>query len=1162
MELEAPCGAVQLSGHALGRGASGRVFLGSCEALGPGRESVAVKVVRGIGRDRHAAGAWRRELRVVRPLLTKPHRNILAYHAAFRFTGSPICQPGAGGEILLEPGDGVLVMERAMRSPLPVGLRPEGDGTWEAERGWRLQQAAWAARVLVSGANALHWLHQVIRTIHRDLKLENLLISEDGVLKLADFSAAKTQLYDLQVAGTRQGIGTTGSMAPELYFKSTGYTSAVDLWSLGCAVVDAFNGSLPYDMDSFLAVVTLGQLKPPSGSALRLCHDSVADPGSKLADSVRRLQESIHRRILDWFPQDDHICRDLSAVLLKLLVPVPDRRLTAQQLLQQPEMRRLAEAAACPLDVPSTSEPAFLEDVAWAEILTEATAQGGPTAVAQMMHQALERVDSVQDLDLLREDVFRALLAEDPASPELLQMFLQLPCFEVADGSTKSLPGWARPTQDALCQLWRAEDFPDASTLVTQLQEHGVSSAKFWAPGRAERLLEDLKHGTSLSLRDGASIAVADRVLRIVHELLLDVRLATEEADEGLQKDGGSRYFCLLEMHSIDYLPDGKSLFPHLRQRPPTELFDPKDGKSWAARIGDFMGGALAPVLPSWEESPDDCKPQLSVELRQSEYFPGLLTRCHRWTLQARAPSGTSALGFATEELMSSGVRRTRHWAWLPQPRAQALAARRARLRLSGVRCQDLSKTTAEEQGQTLLHAACQSRYAARLLRLVSEALPHAKVNTGGSWSELLPLDVRDHLGRTPLWLAASRPDTKAVEQLLSFRSDPEVVDDRGLSPLAVAASTRRSQTLGTVRVLVAAGAEPLEVLKKMDRQQTAGDPVAGGIKKALVHGALAGSMWHRLEKLICEAGGKVSKEEFEEMLQRCRVDETVSKYLLQALEAAKDDWTSDEIWKLLSTAEKTSRRRKSSVKDQVHASGAEDDWRKRVVSPEPDGDSVDVAATKALQALLASSEQPRKGYPKPSAEASPTSPFSLSPKTVRTDSDCVETASSTISSPKAVLSGSQSEDALRPIAPRRPPRPRRQDQRHDEPRSQGGPRATSMRSFRATARSLSLGASAVLQSVRHASPGAGAVSRSPREVKTTSDRRAKSSNLAQALPPREVAAPAETTAGGKMHTFRGVRPRYLDHLQGETRDLAAGALRPPRKSSRGPARTAALDMA
>eukprot|EP00439_Symbiodinium_sp_Y106_P028478 s2578_g3.t1 len=391
---------------------------------------------------------------------------------------------------------------------------------------------------------------------------------------------------------------------------------------------------------------------------------------------------------------------------------------------------------------------------------------------------------------------------------------------------------------------------------------------------------------------------------------------------------------------------------------------------------------------------------------------------------------------------------------------------------------------------------------------------------------------------------------------------DMSVVDDRGLSPLAVAASTRRSQTLGTVRVLVAAGAEPLEVLKKMDRQQIAGDPVAGGIKKALVRGALAGSMWHRLEKLICEAGGKVSKEEFEEMLQRCRVDETVSKYLLQALEAAKDDWTSDEIWKLLSTAEKTSRRRKSSVKDQVHPSGVEDDWRKRVVSPEQDGDTVDVAATKALQALLASSEQPRKGYPKPSAEASPTSPFSLSPKTVRTDSDCVETASSTISSPKAVLSGSQSEDALRPIAPRRPPRPRRQDQRHDEPRCQGGPRATSMRSFRATARSLSLGASAVLQSVRHASPGAGAVSRSPREVKTTSDRRAKSSNLAQALPPREVAAPAETTAGGKMHTFRGVRPRYLDHLQGETRDLTAGALRPPRKSSRGPARTAALDMA
>ena len=57
-----------------------------------------------------------------------------------------------------------------------------------------------------------------------------------------------------------------------------------------------------------------------------------------------------------------------------------------------------------------------------------------------------------------------------------------------------------------------------------------MSSAKFWAPGRAERLLEeccemsakcklsaelskDLKHGTSLSLRDGASDVAQVRLM-------------------------------------------------------------------------------------------------------------------------------------------------------------------------------------------------------------------------------------------------------------------------------------------------------------------------------------------------------------------------------------------------------------------------------------------------------------------------------------------------------------------------------------------------------------------------------------------------------------------------------------------------------------------------
>ena len=37
-----------------------------------------------------------------------------------------------------------------------------------------------------------------------------------------------------------------------------------------------------------------------------------------------------------------------------------------------------------------------------------------------------------QDLDLLREDVHRAVLGEDPNAPQLLQMLLQLPTFRGA----------------------------------------------------------------------------------------------------------------------------------------------------------------------------------------------------------------------------------------------------------------------------------------------------------------------------------------------------------------------------------------------------------------------------------------------------------------------------------------------------------------------------------------------------------------------------------------------------------------------------------------------------------------------------------------------------------------------------------------------------------
>ncbi|KAI0292680.1 hypothetical protein B0F90DRAFT_1920254 [Multifurca ochricompacta] len=80
--------------------------------------------------------------------------------------------------------------------------------------------------------------------IHRDIKGANILTTKDGAVKLADFGVAS----NTTTAGAASDDAVVGSpywMAPEV-IEQCGATTASDIWSVGCTVIELLEGRPPY----------------------------------------------------------------------------------------------------------------------------------------------------------------------------------------------------------------------------------------------------------------------------------------------------------------------------------------------------------------------------------------------------------------------------------------------------------------------------------------------------------------------------------------------------------------------------------------------------------------------------------------------------------------------------------------------------------------------------------------------------------------------------------------------------------------------------------------------------------------------------------------------------------------------------------------------------
>lgn len=150
--------------------------------------------------------------------------------------------------------------------------------------------------------------------VHRDVKPANLLVGEDGRLRVVDFGLALSEDLDRL---TRSGApaGTPQWMAPEQLMGRRGaVTPATDVWALGVVLYEALTGLLPFPgpgMMELAAQLAAGRVKslrasapdvPPSleGVCLRCLRPSPSDrwaDGDQLADALEAwLEGRLERR--------------------------------------------------------------------------------------------------------------------------------------------------------------------------------------------------------------------------------------------------------------------------------------------------------------------------------------------------------------------------------------------------------------------------------------------------------------------------------------------------------------------------------------------------------------------------------------------------------------------------------------------------------------------------------------------------------------------------------------------------------------------------------------------------------------------------------------------------------------------------------------------------
>jgi eukaryotic-like serine/threonine-protein kinase len=219
--------------RSLGHGGMATVFLAQDEELD---RAVAIKLLaENLAGDKVFRHRFLREARLAARL---SHPNVVSVYDA--------------GEV--ESGRPFIVMEYVPGTTLAeVGRLPPSD----------------AVGLVVQACQGLAHAHEA-GLVHRDVKPQNLLLRDDGVLKVADFGIARAaETTVLTQVGTV--LGTAAYLSPEQALGEE-VTPATDVYALGAVLYELLAGRPPYEFDS-LADLAAKQREEPITPVSELAPD-------------------------------------------------------------------------------------------------------------------------------------------------------------------------------------------------------------------------------------------------------------------------------------------------------------------------------------------------------------------------------------------------------------------------------------------------------------------------------------------------------------------------------------------------------------------------------------------------------------------------------------------------------------------------------------------------------------------------------------------------------------------------------------------------------------------------------------------------------------------------------------------------------------------------